>query len=148
MNHRIRHAAVVLGIVAAAATATPVGRAAGQPPAGPRYTPEELKALIAYSNASFAEKKAILAGVTGRNSARHGSAPLAGPWYTPEESKALIAYSSARAAASPASPGRSFSWGDAGIGAGVAIGAVLVALGLGLMLARARSQVRRSQVGA
>jgi hypothetical protein len=32
------------------------------PFAGPRYTPKELQALIAYSNASFAEKQALLAG--------------------------------------------------------------------------------------
>ena len=30
--------------------------------AGPWYTPQELKALIAYSNATFAEKQRILAG--------------------------------------------------------------------------------------
>ena len=31
------------------------------PLAGPQYKPQELQALIAYSNASFAEKQAILA---------------------------------------------------------------------------------------
>jgi hypothetical protein len=30
--------------------------------AGPWYTPQELKALIAYSNATFVEKQRILAG--------------------------------------------------------------------------------------
>ena len=32
--------------------------------AGPWYTPKELKALIAYSNASFTEKKKLLAGTS------------------------------------------------------------------------------------
>ena len=36
--------------------------AAGKALAGPSYTARELKALIAYSNASFAEKQVILAG--------------------------------------------------------------------------------------
>jgi hypothetical protein len=35
---------------------------ATKPLAGPWYTPKELKALIRYSNASFAEKQRILAG--------------------------------------------------------------------------------------
>jgi hypothetical protein len=35
--------------------------------AGPRYTPQELKALIAYSKASFAEKKALLAAAEPKN---------------------------------------------------------------------------------
>ena len=41
------------------------------PLAGPQYTPQELQALIAYSNASFAQKRAILAG--GGSEAGDGS---------------------------------------------------------------------------
>lgn len=45
--------------------------AADRPPAaGPWYTPAERQALIAYSNASFAEKQAILAGTAHRSATR------------------------------------------------------------------------------
>jgi Tol biopolymer transport system component len=60
-------ALALLLVSVAVASASPVGAAGrGQstttPLAGPWYTPQELKALIAYSKASFAQKKAILAG--------------------------------------------------------------------------------------
>jgi TolB protein len=54
--------AVLAVVLATAAAATGGGHSAGTPPAGPWYTPQELKALTAYGKASFAEKKAILAG--------------------------------------------------------------------------------------
>lgn len=54
-------AIAVVGLVPAAAGAS---SAPAPPLAGPWYTPEELKALIRYSNASFAEKQRILAGET------------------------------------------------------------------------------------
>jgi hypothetical protein len=84
----------------AVASASPVGAAGrGQstrtPLAGPWYTPQELKALIAYSNASFAQKKAMLAGSTAPSVATNRGLVLAGPRYTPRELKALIAYSKA-----------------------------------------------------
>jgi hypothetical protein len=50
---------VAVTLVPAAAGASPP---ATKPLAGPWYTPEELKALIRYSNSSFAEKQRILAG--------------------------------------------------------------------------------------
>jgi Tol biopolymer transport system component len=69
MNPRIKRLALVLLVASiAVVTAATVG-AAGRghsmktPLAGPRYTPQELKALITYSKASFAQKKRILAGV-------------------------------------------------------------------------------------
>lgn len=56
-----------LVVSVAVASAGPVaaardGQATTTPLAGPRYTPQELEALIAYSNSSFAQKQAILAG--------------------------------------------------------------------------------------
>ena len=45
----------------AGSTAPSVATNRGLVLARPRYTPRELKALIAYSKASFAEKKALLA---------------------------------------------------------------------------------------
>jgi hypothetical protein len=50
---------VAVTLVPAAAGASPP---AAKPLAGPWYTPTELKALIRYSNATFAEKQRILAG--------------------------------------------------------------------------------------
>jgi hypothetical protein len=46
------------------------------PLAGPWYTPQELKALIAYSNASFAQKKAILAGADATSGETKNGAPF------------------------------------------------------------------------
>src|SRR5213593_1995765 len=86
MNSRIKQLAFVLllvSVVLVSATPTgaaPRGHAVETPLAGPWYTPQELKALSAYSNASFAQKKALL---TGSNPApiTAGSGPvaLAGP---------------------------------------------------------------------
>jgi heme A synthase len=56
---------LVVAVVAATAlvpAATGAPSRVTKPLAGPWYTPKELKALIRYSNASFAEKQAILAG--------------------------------------------------------------------------------------
>jgi len=50
-------AAVTLCSAARAGGAEPAQR-----PAGPWYTPQELKALIVYANASTAQKRALLAG--------------------------------------------------------------------------------------
>ena len=84
----------------AVASASPVGadgrgQSTTTPLAGPWYTPQELKALIAYSNASFAQKKAMLAGSTAPSVATNRGLVLARPRYTPRELKALIAYSKA-----------------------------------------------------
>lgn len=68
MNPLIKRLPLALLVTAiAVALASPVGAAGrGQsrktPLAGPWYTRQELKALIAYSKASFGQKKAILAG--------------------------------------------------------------------------------------
>jgi TolB protein len=68
VNPLIKRLAVALLLASVAvASAVPIG-AAGRghsvktPLAGPWYTPQELKALIDYTKASFAQKKAILAG--------------------------------------------------------------------------------------
>jgi TolB protein len=68
------------------------GNPAKTPLAGPWYTHQELKALIRYSNASPAQKKALLAGSkAAEGSKADAGLPLAGPWYTPRELKALTA---------------------------------------------------------
>jgi len=46
-------------------------RPAKPPLAGPWYTPQELQALIRYSNASFAERQRILAGDTTVKRSHH-----------------------------------------------------------------------------
>jgi hypothetical protein len=110
--------------------------------------------LSAYSNASFAQKKALL---TGSNAvpitAANGTVALAGPRYTPQELKALIAYSKASFAQKKAllagtetstiSVGDKFHWSDAGIGAGVALGCVFVAGAAAAVVARSRTERRR-----
>jgi hypothetical protein len=62
--------------------------------------------------------------------------PLAGPWYTPAELKALIRYSNASfpekqrilaGETTGSTSSGSFHWGDAGVGAGVAVAVLLVA---------------------
>ena len=64
MNRRFAQAALVLLVVAVTLVPAVAGASppAAKPLAGPWYTPTELKALIRYSNASFAEKQRILAG--------------------------------------------------------------------------------------
>lgn len=68
MNPFIRRLALALLVISVAvASAGPIGmaesgRSTPNRLAGPWYTPQELKALVAYSNASFAEKQALLAG--------------------------------------------------------------------------------------
>ena len=66
MRHGITRLGIVLLVACASAAATaqarPEAHADQTPAAGPRYTSGELRALIAYSNASFAEKQAILRG--------------------------------------------------------------------------------------
>jgi hypothetical protein len=95
-----KHALALLLASGAVASASLLGVAGcGQssttPLAGPWYTPQELKALIAYSNASLAQKKAILAGRTAASVATNRALVLAGPRYTPRELTALVAYSNA-----------------------------------------------------
>lgn len=68
MNPLIKQLALALLMASVAlVSATPAGavgrgHSAKTPLAGPWYTPQELRALTAYSNASFAQKKALLAG--------------------------------------------------------------------------------------
>jgi monoamine oxidase len=64
VNRRFAQAALVLLVVAVTLVPAVAGASppAAKPLAGPWYTPTELKALIRYSNASFAEKQRILAG--------------------------------------------------------------------------------------
>ena len=122
-----------------ATTALGANGQGAKPLAGPWYTPTELNALIAYSNASLAQKRTLLNG-----------APPAGPSYTAAERNALIAYSNASfaekqrildgGAPTSVSASGSFDWGDAGVGAGAALGGMLTAGCLAIMLARARKR--------
>jgi len=68
MNARITQLAALLVAAAALLTATWLPGAAGGRPtppplAGPSYTPQELKALKAFSALSFAQKQAYLAAL-------------------------------------------------------------------------------------
>jgi hypothetical protein len=157
MNPRIKQLTLVLLfasvalVSATSAAAAARGHSTKTPLAGPWYTPQELKALSAYSNASFAQKKALL---TGSNpapiTADNGPVAPAGLRYTPQELKALIAYSKASFTQKKAilagtemsniGVGSTFHWSDAGIGAGVALGCVLVAGAGAALLARTRAQ--------
>jgi hypothetical protein len=159
MNYRIKQLALALLLASVALVSATSAGAAGRghstktPLAGPWYTPQELKALSAYSNASLAQKKALL---TARNpapvTADSGPVALAGPRYTPQELKALIAYSKASFTQKKAmlagtemtniGIGSTFHWTDAGIGACVALGCVLVAGAGAALLARTRAQRR------
>ena len=67
---RFVHTGLVLVTAAIALVPAAAGSSShvSKPLAGPWYTPKELKALIRYSNASFAEKQAILAGTAGERS--------------------------------------------------------------------------------
>jgi TolB protein len=69
-------ALLLIFAVGASASAAGRGRPATPRPAGPWYTPKELGALEAYSNASFEQKQAILAGA-GRRSFRTANGLLA-----------------------------------------------------------------------
>jgi len=55
-----------IAVLAAAATVCSAAHAGGADPAsrlaGPWYTPQELKALIAYADATTAQKRVLLAG--------------------------------------------------------------------------------------
>jgi hypothetical protein len=67
VKRRLTQTGLVLLVVAATGLVPAAAGASTRPAkplAGPWYTPEELKALIRYSNASFAEKQRILAGDT------------------------------------------------------------------------------------
>jgi hypothetical protein len=97
-------ALAVIGLMPAAAGAS---SSPAKPLAGPWYGPDELKALIRYSNASFAERQRILA-----------------------ETK-------------KSTPSGSFQWGDAGVGAGVAVGVLLV-VGLSTRVLLQPRRVERS----
>jgi hypothetical protein len=154
MKHRIRHLGIVMCLASIMVVFAPIARAAesGQhatrPLAGPWYTPHDLKALIAYSKATFPQKQALL----GRNAATDKTAVFAGPRYTAQELKELIAYSKATFAQKQvllaggklptASESGSFHWGDAGIGAGSALGSLLIAAGFATWLTRTRRQRR------
>ena len=117
----------LLAVVAGAVSAQAAGAARGKPAlAGPWYTPAELSALIAYSNAPRATPTGSRTRV------------LAGPSYTPEELNALKAYAAAsfegRKALLDGRPATSvtadaFDWGDAGIGAVGAAAAIILAGG-------------------
>ena len=76
MKRRSTHMGLVLLLVLVAAAVlvpTSTGSSSGpaKPLAGPWYTPQELKALIKYSNASFDEKQRILAGDTTVKRSHH-----------------------------------------------------------------------------
>ena len=62
---------LAVALTVAATTAPAFASARSLPPAGPWYTPKELKALEIYANASFAEKQRILAGESPK-SVSHG----------------------------------------------------------------------------
>ena len=160
VNPLIKRLALALLVASVAAVSANAAGAAGDrhsakvPLAGPWYTPKELKALNAYSEASFTQKKALLAGSDAApTTADGGTITLAGPRYRPQELKALIAYSKASFAQKKAllagtetstiSVGDKFHWSDAGIGAGVALGCVFVAGAAAAVLARSRTERRR-----
>jgi len=117
--------------------------------AGPSYTPEELQALIRYSNASFAEKKAILAGtddpyvralrIRGEGlNALYGT-PAA---VRPDDRAGVRGVGPVSATQSTSS---SFDWGDAGIGAIGAVGFSLLLAG-GMLLTLHLMHQRRDRV--
>lgn len=71
MQPVFRHIAIALVLLAVAVGATSSATASGHRHqaaetrlAGPWYTPQELKALITYSNASFHQKRKLLAGAS------------------------------------------------------------------------------------
>lgn len=155
MNRLLTQLAIVLLLTSVAVASAPAAGTAGQGRpaqtrlAGPWHTSQELKALIAYSKASLAQKKAILSESTAApGTASKGSVPLAGPWYTPGELKALIAYSKASLAQKKAILAGNASTrlgarahipsNYAGIAA-VALSAVLLAGGIAVRLARTRA---------
>jgi hypothetical protein len=115
----------------AAALILPAAQAKPRPPAGPWYTPKELKALIAYSNAS------------------HGTA--GGYSLTATERAALDTYANASftnkqriLAGEPPVTAQAFPWVAAAAGAVPVLGAFLVAAGL---LSRSfRARMRKSFV--
>jgi hypothetical protein len=82
MNKRIARVGIAVSIacslVVSAAVASGGGAAEQTRLAGPWYTPSELEALIVYSNASFAEKQAMLAGTARRPTARARSSSSTG----------------------------------------------------------------------
>ena len=123
MNPLIKRLALALLVVSVAvASATPVaaaerGHFTKTPLAGPWYTPQELKALTAYSNASFAQKKALLAG---GNAARHDALGA--------DARQIVER-------------RAFDWGDAGVGAAGAFGLTLLASGLLIVSRHGRRRV-------
>jgi hypothetical protein len=160
VNSLIQRLAVALLVVSVAiVSATPAGAvergdSIKTPLAGPWYTPKELKALIAFSNASLAERKAMLARSNAASIAPvRGTAVLAGPRYSPRELKALIAYSNASFAQKNAmlagternsiGAGDNFHWSDAAIGAGAALGCLLVAGAAAALFGRSRRERRR-----
>jgi len=78
----------LVAALAIATTSLPATAAAPPRLAGPWYTPKELKALIAYSNAAFSGKVRLLAG-----SSPTTRGPV--PTLTPEERRALDRYANA-----------------------------------------------------
>jgi len=132
-------------LVAAFAVATTTVAAAAQAhsnrTAGPWYTPKELKALIAYSNASFANKQRILGG--------ERPIALAVPTLTPKERAALDVFANASfaekqrilAGKPPKSPSHGFQWRSAAAG-GTFI-AALVLVGAAVLVRRRTALARR-----
>jgi hypothetical protein len=130
--------------------------------AGPWYTPRELKALTAYSNASFAQRKAQLAGngIYGQPGAtrpddRAGTRGPSTPTALRSRGAAMPVLLSehgagqnttqALAAVQPSAvtivePG-AFDWGDAGVGAAGAFGLTLLACGLLIVSRHGRRRV-------
>jgi hypothetical protein len=105
--------------------------------AGRSYTPEELQALIRYSNASFAEKKAILAGTKDPFYGTHTAV-------RPDDRSGLRGVGPVSATQSTSS---GFDWGDAGIGAIGAAGFSLLLAG-GMLLTLHLVHQRRDRVAA
>jgi len=139
---------LAVALTVAATTAPAFASARSLPPAGPWYTPKELKALEIYANASFAEKQRILAGGVAAVS-RARSLPPASPWYTPKELKALEIYANASfaekqrilAGESPKSVSHGFQW-RSGVAGGVFVTA-LVLVGAAVLVRRRTAPAQR-----
>lgn len=157
MNRRLVHLVAVFLTASVVGIATPTAHAGGTGTqgktrlAGPWYTPHELKALVAYSDASMTRKQALLAsGPATHASGASRRLAVGAPRYTPEELKALVAYSNASFAEKRAilagstvadpSGGSDFRWSDAGIGAGATLGTLLIIGGMAALIARARKE--------
>ncbi|HEX6700814.1 MAG TPA: hypothetical protein VF101_08800 [Gaiellaceae bacterium] len=145
MNPLIKRLALALLVVSVAVvSASPVGRGQSTklPSAGPWYTPQELKALNAYSNASFAQKKALLAGgdaknsisfITATSTASASGEPKDVAPFVAENKRGghanplIVAVPQTQPAAVRIVPrAGGFDWGDAGIGGAATLALVLL----------------------